>query len=546
MAADVEVCIAGGGPAGATLAQRLAALGHRVLVLERAVSAAGRPGESLAPSIAPVLAAAGAAEAVAASALRTSSSFVRWADRASAAREHGEAASYQIDRGRFDEILLAAARRAGALVWRPATAGRPAREPADQAGRDGPAGPWLVPVRLTGVAGRPLRVVRARLLADATGRGGWLPGPRRRDGAPLIALTAQLRLAEQRSTERSAELPAVPCVEAQEEGWLWGAPLPGGRFSAMAFSDPACLPPRARWEAHFFDRLARSELLRGGRPAGLLGPVTARDASALHRHELIGPDWLRVGDASFAVDPLSSQGVQAAMAQALQAAVVLHTLLVEPAHAAAARRFYRERQAEAIAQHRRWAAQLYAERHPSLAGAFWRRRAAAAAEGASAPARDQKPQRQSAPGSSRQASLDASLDAQLDASVDASVDASIDAPIDASPDASMGAPPEPASAPLRLSLGARLHLAPGAAITTVPRLERDLVTLGAAVTHPRLARPIAYLGGVELASLLASLQGGGDTVGNWLSHWSARLTPHKSRELLAWLLRARVVTASAP
>lgn len=532
IAADVEVCIAGGGPAGATLAQRLAALGHRVLVLERAVSAAGRPGESLAPSIAPVLAAAGAEEAVAASALRTTGSFVRWADRVSAARDHGEAASYQIDRGRFDEILLAAARRAGALVWRPATAGRPAREPASSGGQDGPEGRWLVPVRLTGVPGRPLRAVRARLLADATGRGGWLSGTRRRDGAPLIALTAQLRLAEERSTELPAMLPAMPCVEAQEEGWLWGAPLPGGRFSAMAFSDPACLPPRARWEAHFFDRLARSELLRGGRAAGLLGPVVARDASALHRQELIGPDWLRVGDASFAVDPLSSQGVQAAMAQALHAAVVLHTLLVAPAHAAAARRFYRERQAEAIAQHRRWAAQLYAERHPSLAGAFWRRRAAAVAEGSSAPAREQ--QSRSAPGSS----LGSSLGSALGSSLGSEPAAPLGSPLDS--------PPEPAAAPLRLALGARLHLAPGAAITTVPRIERDLVTLGAAVTHPRLARPIAYLGGVELAPLLASLRDGGDTVGNWLSHWSARLTPHKSRELLAWLLRARVVTSSAP
>ncbi len=480
---EVDVCIAGGGPAGATLGRRLAGLGHRVVLIERAASAAGRPGESLAPGILPVLAAAGVGEAVAAAGfLRPAAALVRWADDRAETHRRGETPGFQIDRGRFDALLLAAAEQAGATVWRPAQALRPVR---------GDGGGWRVAVRAEGSAPAPgsdrcADLVRARFIVDATGRQGWLPGRRQRDAAPLVALTAHFG--------GVAVASAASRVEAQAEGWLWGAPLPGGSFSAMAFSDPAATPARGQREAALLARLGDSELLGLCAGAALLGPVVARDASALHREEPVGEDWIRIGDASFTVDPLSSQGVQAAMASALHAAVVVHTLLAEPAHAQAARRFYRERQVEAIERHRDWAAQLYAERRPSLGGAFWRARAAAAERG---------PDEDGAAGAE--------------------------------------ALPE---APVRLALRDRLQLAPEAAIAMIPRVERDLVVLGQAVTHPRLPRPVAYLGGVELAPLLGSLGGGGDTVGGWLTRWAPVLSASGSRELLAWLLRHRIVIAS--
>ena len=38
----------------------------------------------------------------------------------------------------------------------------------------------------------------------------------------------------------------------------------------------------------------------------------------------IGPNHLRVGEASYAVDPLSSQGVQHALSSALQGSIMIH------------------------------------------------------------------------------------------------------------------------------------------------------------------------------------------------------------------------------
>ncbi|MFP2928180.1 FAD-dependent oxidoreductase, partial [Pyxidicoccus sp. 3LG] len=50
-----EVCVVGGGPAGAALALRLARLGHEVCLVERQAFPRPHLGESLAPGVWPLL-----------------------------------------------------------------------------------------------------------------------------------------------------------------------------------------------------------------------------------------------------------------------------------------------------------------------------------------------------------------------------------------------------------------------------------------------------------------------------------------------------------
>lgn len=470
-----QVCVAGGGPAGATLARRLALLGHDVCLVERAPSAARRPGESLAPGILPILEALGVREAVErAGFFRPDHARVRWSDEDAAPRDRGAAPGFQIDRARFDALLLDAAARAGVRVLRPARAGAPA--PPDASG-------WSVPVHHEG----RWRRVRAAFLCDATGRRGLLRGPRLRSSVPTVVLSGYLRGVAVAGTES--------LVDACDDAWLWGAPLPDGTFSAMAFVDPQRVrgqSSRGAREALYRELLARSPLLRRCLDGVLDGPVVARDASAYQREDPVGAAWIRVGEASFGIDPLASQGVQAAMSSALQAAVVVHTLLDAPPHAGAAERFYRERQAEAVARHRGWAARLYAERRASLQGPFWRRRAALA-EG-------------------------------------------------------LGAPALVARAPVGdtiLAAGARLALAAEASIEAVPCIHGDLVMLRRALAHPRLDRPVAYLGDTELAPLLDLLAEAG-TVRAALACWSRCVPPDRARAILGWLVGHGVLVAPKP
>ena len=74
----------------------------------------------------------------------------------------------------------------------------------------------------------------------------------------------------------------------------------------------------------------------------------------------IGLDWIKVGDAAFAIDPLSSQGVQMAMMSAFQGSIAVHTLLTQPEQANAAIDFYRNKLQETVARSQTTAAQVYA------------------------------------------------------------------------------------------------------------------------------------------------------------------------------------------
>jgi flavin-dependent dehydrogenase len=58
----------------------------------------------------------------------------------------------------------------------------------------------------------------------------------------------------------------------------------------------------------------------------------------------IGEDQIRVGEASFALDPLSSTGVEKAMHSGLIAGTAIHTVLALPERASLCADFYRTRQ----------------------------------------------------------------------------------------------------------------------------------------------------------------------------------------------------------
>ncbi|MGP0087519.1 MAG: tryptophan 7-halogenase [Steroidobacteraceae bacterium] len=452
-----EVCVVGGGPGGAILARRLAMLGRDVCLAERAMSGAGRPGESLAPGILPLLDAAGVRAAFEAlGPLRAPAAVVRWATSEAERVAHP---ALLVERARLDDALLAAAAQAGVRVLRPATAGRPTRD----------GGGWRIPLRVDGRA----CVMDARIVCDATGRRGlFRDGAPRRSGARTLALTTYAL---------DAEL-ALPVVEALAGGWLWAAPLPDGRASVMVFVD-ALGAHGAR------DRVLRAHLAASPIASGWtdFAPVVVRDATTRARDPVVAHDALRIGEAAFSIDPLSAQGVQAAIGTALHAAIVVHTLLAAPARTDAALAFYHARCDEAVARHAAWSARFYAERARPLAGTFWARR----------------------------------------------TDALIASPFAAA--ALLAGSP--------VARPAALTLAGTATMTAIPCIVDDLIDLVPALHHPALDRPVAYLGDTALAPLLGDV-GHADSPVCLVEKWSRRVSPARAHAILDWLVARGVLEAA--
>jgi hypothetical protein len=90
--------------------------------------------------------------------------------------------------------------------------------------------------------------------------------------------------------------------------------------------------------------------------------------------QFAGERFLLLGDAGLFIDPLSSEGVQTAMASAITGAVVINTILRRPAASASALMFYRDAQNNAYSTHYRQSAEYYDQERRWPDSVFWRRR----------------------------------------------------------------------------------------------------------------------------------------------------------------------------
>ena len=465
---ETEICVVGAGPAGATVARRLALLGHRVCLVERAAFPRHRIGESLPPSILPVLETLALRErVVSAGFLRPGGAIVHWAGVQGRPAYPEDSPGFQVDRGRFDALLLEAAREAGVKILQPVHACRPTHGPEC----------WTVPLR--GSAAHD--AVRARYLIDAAGKHAALG----RRTTPSTARTAALYA----YWRAPAGIGPETRVEAGDETWYWGAPLPDGSFNAAVFLDmTACAGlSDGRRHAAYRALLQRSVLLKACAEGQLLGPVRCCDASGYHDPDPIGITALRVGEAGFSIDPLSSQGVQSAMASAIQASIAVHTILTRAEHARLAIDFFRDRQRESVAMHARLSAGHYARQCELRPNAFWRARSRMPPE--------------------------------------------------------LGTPRFPPTAPpLR---GAQpIELSRAATVVETPVISGEIVVPGSALAHPNLERPVMYLDGLQIAPLIRRISPGiaADRV---IEQWSAYAGRDRCQRILQWLWRHRVVIPSS-
>ncbi|MGZ8780520.1 MAG: NAD(P)/FAD-dependent oxidoreductase [Thermoanaerobaculia bacterium] len=410
--ADDPVYIVGGGPAGAALALRLAQLGHTATVAERSPFDRARPGESLHPGARMLLETLGITDVPF---LRVAKTLVRWSEDTDVVEHEGLA----IGRPHLECFLLDRARDAGVKVLQPhATDAMPS----------------------------------ARFIVDASGRVSWSRAPRTRTGVPTTAIAAHWR---------GRALPRESRIEALEDGWLWGSPLPNGSFSAMAFVDAGTDTGGARLDS----MLRASQLFRDLR--GQRGDVRRHDATTYACDVPWEARLLRIGEASFSLDPLSASGVLAALQSALHACAALHTVLTHPERTELAMQFVEDAQKAAVAQHKQWTAQFYARSR--FGGAdFYAKRA----------------KREAAPatGNGQRATSYA--------------------------------------------------LAENVKIADVPCLVDDLIESRRGVVQPQ-ARPFVWLGGREVAPLLADLERGPRSADELKSTWGA--------VVLDALVRSRIV-----
>ena len=312
---SAEVIVIGGGPAGASLSLRLARVGCPVILLERSAFDAFRVGESLPPAAVPRLKRLGVWDAF----LQTRPAAV-YGVQSAWGTEELESSSFlgdpflngwHLDRLRFDAMLTSAAEDAGALVFRRACA---------HIIELGPGKHWSV------AASSPQRELRilSRFLVDASGRSARLCqglGVRRLQSDRLIGISALC-------AEKSPREPFPSLVEAHPFGWWYSAGLPDGRVIAIFFTDSDLSAQHGLTRAKEWSGLLEESRHTRERLSACILPhsLNAFSATSHFLDRAAGDSWLAIGDALIGRDPLSSSGIDFALASAELASSLLCAL----------------------------------------------------------------------------------------------------------------------------------------------------------------------------------------------------------------------------
>lgn len=315
-----DVAIVGGGPAGSASAILLAKAGLRVVLVEKERFPRFHIGESLLPYANPILRdlgvwgeleAAGFMPKLGAEfVLSNSSSLQRfWFSDSLPA---GYQRTFQVERARFDSILLEQAVRSGVTLF------CPARVCDVSFGQDQLTLRYQEEGR-----GRRVDELSSFWLLDATGRDAWLARRLRlpQEPCPLPKRCAvYAHFAGVRRNDGRAE--GHITIVRLPDGWAWFIPLDSVKTSVGLVQTVETFTQRRETPEEFFLRVQgeHRELSYRMRHAHRLSDYYVT-ADYSYRYRIVaGPRWLLLGDAAGFIDPIFSSGVTIALRSARLAA----------------------------------------------------------------------------------------------------------------------------------------------------------------------------------------------------------------------------------
>ncbi|MFJ7219476.1 tryptophan 7-halogenase [Amycolatopsis sp. NPDC098790] len=331
---EFDVVVVGGGPCGSTVSTLVAMQGHRVLLLEKEKFPRFQIGESLLPAtIHGICKLLGVSEDLknAGFPIKRGGSF-RWGKNPepwefsfslSSKFVDGASTAYQVERMKFDQILLENARRKEVEVREEASV-------VDVIENDG----RVAGVRYTDESG-VTHLVRSRYVVDSSGNKsrihGRIGGKRHySDFFRNLALFGYFTGGKRLPAPNEGNILAV----AFERGWFWYIPLSDTLTSVGAVLMPEELDKVQGDREQALQNLIKecpliAEYLADAQRVteGTYGEVRVRKDYSYIQEKFWRPGMVLAGDAACFIDPVFSQGVHLATYGGLLAARSLNTAL---------------------------------------------------------------------------------------------------------------------------------------------------------------------------------------------------------------------------
>lgn len=349
MSRPEQIIVLGAGPAGATAALGLKALGYPVLVVSSPRSYASC--EGLSERALAGLRNAGCRRA-AASLPQPTPRFACWNGLANSANQERLALREKLDQALLEDLENNDVRLVSGRIGR--------LEHLEN-------GDISVTVS---EAGGAERVLNAHFVIEARGRSAPGGGAERARGPATVSLLQRWRgpPTEPKSTAVSFA-----------DGWAWLASTGDGqRFTQITVAaDAADFPKRPALRDYFFRYLNSIEEAREFySDAETVGELVARSSTSVLYRNPIQHRVMRIGDAALAGDPLSGNGIFNALSTALIAPSIVNTIIQSPLRSALAEQFYQNRIGHTFQRLARMGRDFYAleQRWPDRP--FWQQRAA--------------------------------------------------------------------------------------------------------------------------------------------------------------------------
>jgi flavin-dependent dehydrogenase len=315
-----DVVVIGGGPAGATVAALVADAGHKVLVVERTKFPRFHIGESLMPETYWVFKRLGMLPRLRDSDFvkKYSVQFVTASGKESAPfffeerNPHECSQTWQVDRARFDEMMLDNAAEHGATVWQETNVSEVLLEPSET--DDLPAARGVVLQRKDGSVVR----VDAKVVVDATGMNALLSkrlGIRRHDPKLRKASIFSHYTGCARDPGKNGGATLVLSTK-QNDGWFWFIPISSDVTSVGVVAEVERLMKDRQGtpEDILNEEIANCPGLEGRMDgAERCGPVHVLSDFSYRATRCAGDGWVLVGDAFGFLDPMYSSGVYLAL-----------------------------------------------------------------------------------------------------------------------------------------------------------------------------------------------------------------------------------------
>lgn len=299
-----EVIIIGGGPAGAATALTLSARGIPCLVVESASELKAKIGEVLSPNMTPLLRQMGLDKLITSSVhLPAYGNRFIWGSNQPFDKlfiTQTNCQGWHLDRTDFEQKLLQLAMSRGAKWF----------EDCKFLEADYNKAEWQILLQYQGKK----QFVKARFLVDATGRTGKL---NRRLGAPRKFCDRLLGLVCYFSLEKTEHIPHFTHIEAVPNGWWYAALLTDRRLVTVFMTDADLCNPSMQKIEGYWQNIQETQLIKALFPCDFLPPahqgILVKPAQTSCLIPPVGENWLAVGDAAFAYDPISSYGIGSAL-----------------------------------------------------------------------------------------------------------------------------------------------------------------------------------------------------------------------------------------